>query len=121
MESPSSPLDAGKEARPMRSRLVPVACLLVLGIAGSLTLSLIRGQEIKPPVPPPPRPGASVPAPVVAPGPRPPSVTVPGRAAAPTRPAINLARLEPLHRQMYLSARQAADWLSGMNGRKGLF
>ncbi|HKB40835.1 MAG TPA: hypothetical protein VKD72_30695 [Gemmataceae bacterium] len=105
----------------MRSHLVPVACLLVLGIAGSLTLSLIRGQEIKPPVPPAPRPGASVTAPVVAPGPPPLTVTVPGRSASSTRPAIDLARLEPLHRQMYLSARQAADWLSGMNGRKGLF
>src|SRR5262245_21385992 len=101
-ESPSSPLDAGKEARPMRSHLVPVACLLVLGIAGSVTLSLIRGQEIKPPVPPAPRPGASVTAPVVAPGPPPLTVTVPGRSASSTRPAIDLARLEPLHRQMYL-------------------
>src|SRR5262245_65928739 len=48
-ESPSSLPDAGKEAPPMRSRLVPAVWLLVLGIAGSVALSLLSGQEIKQP------------------------------------------------------------------------
>ena len=52
----------------MRVRLVPVAWLLVLGITGSVTLSLLPGQEIKPP-------GATGPG--VAPGPKPLTVSLP--------------------------------------------
>src|SRR5947209_13201391 len=99
----------------MRSHLVSAAWLLVLGIAGSVALSLLSGQEIKPSATPSTGAGA---APVVAPGPKPLAVTLPPRpaaasalrAVAPGKPGIE--RLAPLPRQMYLSAHHAANWLS---------
>ncbi len=85
----------------MRTPLAPVACLLLLGSAGFLTLSLTRGQDSKP-APAAPRP-----------------LKVPPLPAA--RPARDLARLPPLHRQMFLSARRGAEWLSRLHGVKGRF
>src|SRR5262245_56287313 len=104
----------------MRVRLVSSAWLLVLVIAGTVTLSLLPGQEAKPP---------AATGPVVAPGRTPLAVTLPPgparttvtQPAASLRPGIDLAKLAPLHRQMYLSARHAADWLFWMNDGKGRF
>lgn len=104
----------------MRTRLTPLAGLLVLGSAGFVMLSLTRGQEAKPA------------APVVTAAPRPLRVTLPSKtipvpqpAAATTpaggKPPLDLSKLSPLARQMYLSARSGARRLSAMNLRTGRF
>jgi hypothetical protein len=84
--------------------------------AGSLTLSLTRGQERRPAgipaAPAPPAPPAKPPAPV-----RLAAVSGPAR---PT-PLRNLGHLSPLQRQMLLAGQRGADWLFRMNGDKGRF
>jgi hypothetical protein len=93
----------------MRVRLVP---LLVLVLAGGLTLSWLHGQT--PPEPPPtttPKPSDPPAAAPAAPEP-----------AAPARtPQRDTSKYTPLQQQMYLSAQRAADWLYRMNGVKGRF
>jgi hypothetical protein len=100
----------------MRIRLLGL--LALAAAAGSLTLSLIRGQErADPPAPPA---GTSAPAARTA--------TPAGKAPAATKeaptpdPAVrDPARLSPLQKQFLLGARRGADWLYRMNGVKGRF
>jgi hypothetical protein len=91
---------------------IRVLSLLFLLIAGSLTLSLIRGQE----QPIPPGPPAVLPAPGALPAPA--KVDAPTKLAGPAR---DFSRLPPLPRQMLFAARRGADWLYRMNGIKGRF
>src|SRR5438552_546988 len=100
----------------MRIRVVGVLFLL---LAGSLTLSLTRGQE-GPGTPPPPL-GPSVPG-------RPPAPPVPATPAAvpplakkPVLGPRDFSKLSPLQKQMLHGAQRGADWLSRMNGENGRF
>jgi hypothetical protein len=81
----------------MRIRL---AIVLTVALAGSLTLSLIRGQERSTPLPPAPAPAA------------------PAARPAPLR---DLSRLTELQKQLLLACQRGADWLYRMNGVKGRF
>ena len=80
--------------------------LLIVSLAGILTLSLTRGQER--PAPPPP---STLP--------RPEPATLP--AAPAPLPALDPAKLDGVTRQFFLSARRGGEWLSRMNGVNGLF
>jgi hypothetical protein len=98
----------------MRFRLVSFALLLL--VAGSLTLSLIRGQE-RPPAPPGVPAAPAKPAPAAA-APAAPPAAAPAAKPAPPR---DFSRLTPLGHQFLLAARRGADWLYRMNGVKGRF
>src|SRR5262249_4298784 len=92
---------AGKEARAMRVRMLPLACLLLLGSAGFVWLAWSHAQT-----------------------PAPSSAVVPRPASAPATdaaPSHDLSKLSELHQQMYLSARRGAEWLARMNQVKGRF
>jgi hypothetical protein len=91
----------------MRIRVVGILLLLV---AGPLTLSLTRGQE-RPGTPDPGKPAA----PAAPPAGAPPLVKKP--ALAPR----DFSKLSPLQKQLLLSAQGGADWLSRMNGENGRF
>lgn len=96
----------------MRNRLTAFA-LFLLGLIGSLTLSLALAQDVVPR------------APAIRPGAKPlhirPAHYDPPADPAPKKPAHDLARLTPLQKQLYQAARRAARWLDRMNEVNGRF
>jgi hypothetical protein len=97
----------------MRTRLLGL--LALAAAAGSLTLSLIRGQQPSdPPAPAAKPPAAKEPA-------APEKSPAPDREAPAAAVVRDPARLSPLQKQFLLSAQSGADWLYRMNGVKGRF
>jgi uncharacterized protein (UPF0147 family) len=112
----------------MRKRFLS---LLVLGLAGGTTLSLLRGQDrpaAPAPAPPPPAPRvADAPGAPAGPASRAGQegaarLAAPAPVARTARPAArDFSNLGPLQQQMLNSAQRGADWLFRMNGVKGRF
>ena len=93
----------------MRTRLAPLAWLLVLGSAGFVMLSLTRGQE-----------GPSAAHEVTPTKPLP--IALPRRVPDVGRkPGHDLSKLTDLQRQLYQSAAAGARWLSLQSTTKGRF
>lgn len=86
----------------MRTRLLAV---ILFAAVGSVTFSLIRGQD-RPSAPPSPVPTSSA---------------APSGPTAPLAPARDLSRLTKLQQQMLFTAQRGADWLFRMHGVKGQF
>jgi hypothetical protein len=101
----------GKEARPMRSRVLSIL-LLILG--GITALSLTHGQDQVPTTPLAPTGQVSPPEPTRA-------EVAPPSAGQPAASGRDFAKLNVLQKEMLLSGQRAADWLFRMNGLKGRF
>jgi hypothetical protein len=98
----------------MHKRFIP---FLVLGLAGGMTLSLLRGQD-RPAVPAPPPPAPPIANP---PAERDPHLSGSAAGGVHRQTGRDLPNLNPLQQQMLNSAQRGADWLFRMNGVKGRF
>jgi hypothetical protein len=96
----------------MRTRFAWLVLALALGAGGFAAWSLSQGQT----PPPPPSPDAAPP-----PAPPLPRLSFEAPAARPAAPGLDVAALNPLQKQMYLSAQRGGDWLFRANRQDGRF